>query len=741
MGKYTDTPTQTVIRLANSGDRDACLELSIRYSTGTYILEKNPQKAEYWRKQSIHYNESSYSYSTSSSIDSSDSIKNDTYSMTTGLFNEKINMQNKKYDWAITPDKNKHQWVIGIDFGHGETSAACCLIDWDKKEGTLGKVVDINMGHNKKKMPSLMSFLPDGRIFTGENAVNSLNNISVESCFKKKPEEISGEKEQLMICFMREVYKEICKNHPEWHEKHLVYIATPSGWDNEAINLYGQMARKAGLPIAGITTESRAAFIHKQCDPTSGLPQYIDKGAVIFDLGSSTLDFTYICDNKKPLDYGYNCGASQIENIMYEEARKQNKDITAFESKYPRQINTLLYKVRERKEQYYFSPNFPVLRPIFIEEINDDKQFEDTKIRINYQPGELNQLLKEKGYIEEIRKALLDYRENRISGKPIYAVFLTGGASRMNFVKNLITECWNIPEENIYCDEEPSLTISQGITELARMDLRTNIATILKELSNKCAQIDIYTPFTYALEDKVWKEILNTIRYTMENFKNSSNDASINGLQTTLKANIDRDLSRINIWATECFQKALNEKTHEIQKLAEDVVKEYSREQIHMGKPQLTISSVSSISTDMISMQINQIADLFKDGLMKDLIAYVGNAIGGATLAYLVAIFMGGPLMWLLAIGGLVGALLGNRKSDEEKKQEALAKKLDKKERQKVYEEFNKEWQNISTEIYRSVVNAIRYNANLRKTIQSQSQYIIESFVKECIKQTRITIE
>ena len=44
-------------------------------------------------------------------------------------------------------------------------------------------------------------------------------------------------------------------------DNHLLYIATPSGWDEKAKNLYGQMAAKAGLPIAGITSESRAAFI------------------------------------------------------------------------------------------------------------------------------------------------------------------------------------------------------------------------------------------------------------------------------------------------------------------------------------------------------------------------------------------------------------------------------------------------------------------------------------------------
>ena len=32
----------------------------------------------------------------------------------------------------IIPDKNLHQYVVGIDIGHGETSAAIVPIEWDK---------------------------------------------------------------------------------------------------------------------------------------------------------------------------------------------------------------------------------------------------------------------------------------------------------------------------------------------------------------------------------------------------------------------------------------------------------------------------------------------------------------------------------------------------------------------------------------------------------------------------------
>lgn len=35
----------------------------------------------------------------------------------------------------IVPNKYKHKYVVGIDFGHGETSAAVCPIEWDKSAG------------------------------------------------------------------------------------------------------------------------------------------------------------------------------------------------------------------------------------------------------------------------------------------------------------------------------------------------------------------------------------------------------------------------------------------------------------------------------------------------------------------------------------------------------------------------------------------------------------------------------
>lgn len=243
----------------------------------------------------------------------------ETYTETITNNNEIKTMEyKKKYDWAITPDKSKHEYVIGIDFGHGETSAAYCPIGWNSTKGQLGSVKDLDFGSNTKVIPSAISITKEGKAFIGEAAFvpEVLDNAEVKVCFKKKPKNIEGESEQLMMRFMREVYNTIVERNTALFTEgnHLVYIATPSGWSEEDKDLYGRMAASAGLPMGGITSESRAAFIKAQQDPDSGLPQYIDKGAIVFDMGSSTLDFTYLTrDYANPIDWGDNCGASQVE--------------------------------------------------------------------------------------------------------------------------------------------------------------------------------------------------------------------------------------------------------------------------------------------------------------------------------------------------------------------------------------------------------------------------------------------
>lgn len=653
-------------------------------------------------------------------------------------------MQDKKYNWAIVPDKNRHEYVIGIDFGHGETSAAFCPIGWDLAPGDLEAVKDVDFGANRKVLPTAINIQPNGQAFLGEAAFSSerLKKATVEVLFKKKPENIDGEKEQLMIRYMHEVYALIREKSGALFsdDNHLLYIATPSGWDERAKNLYGQMAAKAGLPIAGITSESRAAFIKAQLDTSSGLPQYISQGAIVFDMGSSTLDFTYLQSGNAPVDYGYDCGASQVEKIMYAEIREKNKDIVAFETQYPKLVAKLLYETRCAKEGVYFDPDIRYKKTVNFEDIVDDEDFEDSKMKFVFQPGELNRMLEEKGYISGISQAMLDFKYYHIGGNPIKAVFLTGGASRMDFIQKLIKDCWELPQELIYRDQDPSLTISKGIAELARGDIRSGGVGNSKQLLNDIvAKSDVYTLFVNSLCDKLSEEIIGTVGACVTNFRDNETDVSINDLQAYIEENISEDLNHVGDWAMECYKEAFENQTREIRDRLDKIVSNYSRQGVRMGNAQISISSLPNIDMSVIAEQMRQLSSNFTDGgIVNGLITGIaGAAVGGA-----IAMLLGGPLAWLIGGGAILANwFFGEDKTEEQKRQEALAKDLDHDQRQQVFDEFNNNWEDICNKIQKAVGQSIRSNYTLQQTIQSQSKATIEYYVKECIEQTRLMVE
>lgn len=674
----------------------------------------------------------------------------ETLSETSSNNNEIKTMEyKKKYEWAIAPDKTKHQYVIGIDFGHGETSAAYCSIGWDSNKGQLSGVKDIDFGSNTKVIPSAISITTDGKAYIGDAAFlpEVLNKAEANVCFKKKPKNIDGSAEQLMMRFMKEVYNTIRERNSALFTdgNHLVYIATPSGWDDTAKDLYGQMAAKAGLPMGGITSESRAAFIKAQQDPDSGLPQYIDKGAIVFDMGSSTLDFTYLTrDNVNPIDWGDDCGASKVEKIIYASKRDGNEEIIDFEKKYPNLVDALLFEARKAKEKVYFHPDMPCRITVNFETIVEDEEFEDTKMKFKYQPGELNQMLEEKGYIGAIRNAMMIFKNEKITGKPIHVAFLTGGASRMDFIKDLVKECWNLPDERIYRDQDPSLTISQGVAVLGRGDIRSggaqNTKSLLDEITKNAE--DIFTPFAESLTAKVTDELERSVVTAFNEFRDCESDVSLNDLQERMKWWIEQDTNSIGEWASECYQKAFEEKTADIRAKLDSVVNEFSSTGVQMGSVGNVSLSLPQLDMRGITAQMEEIGTTFaaEAGSITETVA--SAAIGGA-IGYGLGMLLGGPLAWLLIGGYFVGKwLFGEEETEEQKKQKAMAKDLDKSARQQIYDAFFAEkGDEVANKIATSVHSAIYDNPSLKKKINEQSLKVIRDYAQECINQTRLMVE
>lgn len=645
--------------------------------------------------------------------------------------NNKAYKTNTKLTTMNTPqiDKSKIEYVVGIDLGHGETSAALCPIQWDEPESNWTDPTDIEMENNRKVLASAITILPDGKAFIGEKAFNPdiLKKADAHVCFKQRPADIDGNAEKLMIRYMSEVYKLILENTNGilTKDNHVVYIATPSGWDNEAKNLYFEMAKKAGMPIAGVTKESRAAFVKGMKDPITGLSRNARKGAIVFDMGSSTLDFTYLSDNNAPIDFGYDCGASQIEKILYAKKKAEGK-VNQFEEKYPTLIACLLFAARTVKEDIYFKKGQKVRKTIHLDELVEDDDLDET-VKFVFEPGQLNELLKEEGYVGTIEKAMQDFVAKHINNAPIYGVFLTGGASRMDFIEELVMKCFGVEKRQISHDQDPSLTISEGVAEVARMDLHTSgadedLSEVIDEIINKNS---VYNAFVETFSFDLYDSLTDEMAAIANCFKDSEEDYSLNDLSNAFESQVENTVQEFLPKASAYVSSALEEQTKDLVERIESMVAVYTQQGVEVKMPELNIN----ININLQPVAIRRIVDSISQELAKSIKNNVRNWLTGA-----------GAIFGLIgmAAGWLIGSLFND--SEEEKLEKAMNKELDAEKRAEVYDSLSEEWEKITGEIREEIYNAVKGNQQIKNSITKAVSSLLNQYKHE-LEQARMLID
>lgn len=639
-------------------------------------------------------------------------------------------------------EKKQCKFVIGIDLGHGETSAAICPLQWDALPSQLDPAKDLEMGGNKKVIPSAITILDNGTTYIGDAAFNPeiLRQADVHVCFKKAPQDIHGEKEQLMIAFMREVYKRIRENNSGilTDNNHQVFIATPSGWDKPTQDLYMQMAKEAGLPVAGLTKESRAAFVRAQSDTTSGIGRNIEKGAIVFDMGSSTLDFTYMNKNLPELiDFGYNCGASAVEKAIYRHEYDEEESIKVFEKKYPRLIDYLVFESRQVKEKIYTDPTLKVKKTVNFEDIVDDEELEDERFRLVYQPGDLNKLLEENGYMKQIADAMKDFRMNHIPGQDIYGVFMTGGASRMDFLKPLIYHYFGVDEDHVYRDQDPSLTISQGVAMVARMDMRTEgmdegLGTQIEELTNSSK---IFSTFAINFTTVALQTIIDSLNSSILVFENSKEDMSMDDFNALIEVKLKNTMSRLTGNVSDHIRNAILENTSDFRKRVDDIVLVYTSQGNDIKLPKLNVPAIS-----MGKIEIQTILDDIAKGLADEALQnnQTGSAIGGAAAGLAVGAAFG-------LVGAIPGALIGGflgliGSGDKPTVEQEKAKKRNSFERKKIADLIRSKNDHINQNILNTIADSVKSDNKVREAVRKATSNYLKEY-KESLRNARVLID
>lgn len=369
------------------------------------------------------------------------------------------------------------EFIIGIDFGASETSATF----YDFK---CGDKIDLDILPGLKVVQSAVAILEQDSketIIIGDAAIqNAPFAKDFQIGFRKGPSEMNLSERNRMVAFMHGVYVEILHRHPNFATRpHVVYMAGHTSdlvFEKEEKE-YLKMAEYAGLPIAGIVKRHSAAIFRAILQPHSHMDKFCKNGFLLVDYGANTIDFVYINSSlSKPIYNGCPLGASAIERILLRYAMENPSDayMTEFAKLYGSDEESLPYmllldRFRTAKERFYLDEHkrFSVLLDYQMLTATGNIQIDGfggvviPKEKIDKILGRNNR----DSYIGQIKEYARFFKDNILIDNKVGCVYITGGASRMDFVRPIFMEVFNLDEVHCLLDGNPSVVISQGIVD------------------------------------------------------------------------------------------------------------------------------------------------------------------------------------------------------------------------------------------------------------------------------------
>lgn len=390
------------------------------------------------------------------------------------------------------------KYIVGIDFGHGETTANYIeIIDKEAKKYSEPQQLPIKTG--VKKIRSFFCLYrsseaepwnydldpTDTRISNYIRKMISENwQVRFNHSFKV-PIGIDSYLEEIYGQFVNCVYRNIIEcngidtkigltvNELLEPQNFLLYAACPSGWSDEQREDFKFFLNRNGVPCEKVFKESDAAWV-------SFIPQKMDNldnpRMLVIDYGSSTIDLTWSEDNQKDIFNPNKLGASRVEEDIFnylicndETAQEQYEKIVEWiqDEFFVKEIIKL--GIRGLKEEFYSQIiQYPDDNDIELDSYMLSNTFGKKIKGLTYFGEEISQnkvfnILEP--YIREVRNYFILFRKDHMEDSGGYTVpkriILTGGASRMNFVKALVQEVFEV--EPIIDEAKASESISSGI--------------------------------------------------------------------------------------------------------------------------------------------------------------------------------------------------------------------------------------------------------------------------------------
>lgn len=466
--------------------------------------------------------------------------------------------------------------IIGVDLGHCETTA-----DTLKGVGGSGaKTLSLDLDENKnRECPTVILYAPD-RVFIGRAAGGKPGSIAY---FKAQPslwdKSISGHtRKEMMSDFLGELMNQMRRYNPDLFQsadKILLLVGCPTSksWlqPPERKQAYERLIQRATkATCVRVVPESRAAlFTAFQMLTLAESTQAVEtkkiqtiNGAVVFDFGSSTADFTYMQLGKHLVERSWTLGASEIEKGMLKEILAENG--LSMANVHPQEIGALTYRMREQKEKYYSDGGGdPYIIQISKLDENGDPIVTEKNGKQVTAKTSISYILDDEMMERVLNNTVFEVSENDVSlGKnswpqhcerfftamkqllearnlPYENIILTGGASRMAFIREF---CESVFGKKVFVEANPSHSVSKGLCFLANAEQKmdeiysNSYARVIHEADS--AFESMLTQVAKDMSDEVFATIVAALTELSK-----GGDTTVGVIKERIEAAIQKDLS------------------------------------------------------------------------------------------------------------------------------------------------------------------------------------------------------
>lgn len=389
------------------------------------------------------------------------------------------------------------EYIVGVDFGHGETAAYVIPI---REVGIMendGVELKIRNGNtsDQKVCPSVVYCTHNN-----EFSLSDGEGKKLIAAFKGRISQLDAEKKNAYRGFIRCVFESIVRNNnylkvDNTNCNFYFCIACPTRWNKserkEYITFFNEILAPYNSSVLFLMNESDAAYFTNINSIDS------HETALVIDYGSSTIDYTLMQNHKKISDdiwSNQQLGANLIEKTLllkykdsqfddYNAAKSQTVSAliaSGNESLVDNIDLRLEYEIRTAKESSYSKEDSSIFLQYTFYKITNYSDLK--KVRFHIEFDDFNDDIID--YREEVRKDFVKLADNikKKTSAPLNKIVLSGGASIMPWVEDYVKEIF--PGASIVKDLHPSYVVAKGVAKYgkAQLDALNRIMAILGEV-------------------------------------------------------------------------------------------------------------------------------------------------------------------------------------------------------------------------------------------------------------------